>query len=46
MPCNSCVPPPPIFDIPPPPDPSLVLHLLLDDVQEVTHTSVSLYYIF
>ncbi|KAL7073437.1 hypothetical protein ACQ4LE_007213 [Meloidogyne hapla] len=40
MPCNSCIPPPPIFDIPPPPDPSLVLHLLIDDIKEViVHSS-------
>nr|CAD2208450.1 unnamed protein product [Meloidogyne enterolobii] len=34
MPCNSCIPPPPIFDIPPPPDPSLILHLLIEDIQQ------------
>uniref|UniRef100_A0A915ME10 Uncharacterized protein n=1 Tax=Meloidogyne javanica TaxID=6303 RepID=A0A915ME10_MELJA len=38
MPCNSCIPPPPIFDIPPPPDPSLILHLLIEDIQQQQHS--------
>ncbi|VDM39886.1 unnamed protein product [Toxocara canis] len=29
-----CIPPPPLFDLPPPPDPSLVWHLLSDESVE------------
>lgn len=30
----TCIPPPPVFDIPAPPDPSLVWHLLSDEPVE------------
>jgi hypothetical protein len=28
---GKCLPPPPIFDLPPPPDPTLIWHLIAED---------------
>jgi hypothetical protein len=30
-----CIPPPPVFDLPPPPDPSLIWHLISDEPESV-----------